>query len=168
LPGGHLTQLPLITRLIRPKILITYDDRRDFTVSNEFLRRIFFLQTRFNVLKHSFNFLLFFILVIRYRPIALISTGGGPFVLPLFLAAKVCGLRTMYVDTLLRVTEVSGTCSLINKLRLSDQVLFHWPGLTATNKGIAFRGSLFDLSNGRNSQLAICSATEVLQQSGAQ
>jgi hypothetical protein len=36
--------------LVRPTILITYDDRRDFTVSNEFLRRSFFLQTRFNVL----------------------------------------------------------------------------------------------------------------------
>ena len=41
-PGGHLTQLLLLTRLVKPKVLITYDDNREFEESSEFMARCFY------------------------------------------------------------------------------------------------------------------------------
>lgn len=160
-PGGHLTQLLLITHLIKPKVLVTYNDRREFSKTDEFLTRITFFETRFNLIKHALNFLISLAIIIKHRPVALIST-GGPFVLSLFLAARIFRLNTMYVDTLSRVTHVSGTCSLIVRLKLSDQVLVQWPRLTATTEGTSHHGSLFDLSNSGNAASAVRSTVKVL------
>src|SRR6266446_1255621 len=116
-PGGHLTQLLLLTRLVKPKVLITYDDNREFEESSEFMARCFFPNTRYNVLIHASNFIRFSCLILKYRPIALIST-GGPFVLSFFAAARLFRVKTLYVDTLSRVTKPSATCTLISKLGL--------------------------------------------------
>ncbi|WP_448041514.1 hypothetical protein [Bradyrhizobium liaoningense] len=148
-PGGHLTQLLLMTREINPKLLLTYDDRREVAEGGEFLARCSFPNTRYNLLIHAYNFVRFCLLVLKYRPVALIST-GGPFVLSFFAAARLLRIRTLYVDTLSRVTQVSGTCKLLLKLRLSDEVFVQWPHLVEKIEGVSYHGSLFNMRHRRH------------------
>lgn len=148
-PGGHLTQLLLMTREIHPKVLLTYDDRREVLKGSEFLARCSFPNTRFNPLIHAYNFVRFSFLILKYRPAALIST-GGPFVLSFFAAARLLRVRTLYVDTLSRVTQVSGTCKLLLKLRLSDEIFVQWPHLVEKIEGVSYHGSLFNMRHGRH------------------
>jgi putative colanic acid biosynthesis acetyltransferase WcaF len=152
-PGGHLTQLMMMTDKIDHKVLFTYDKYRKF-LDKGIVEVIQVRQTRFNPLIHFINATTYLILLIKYRPIILIST-GGPFALPLLALNKIAKIPSIYVDTLSRVDGLSATAELVARWRLSTKLLVQWPSLESTEKGTEFHGAVVNLPDGRHTNESI-------------
>jgi beta-1,4-N-acetylglucosaminyltransferase len=76
----------------------------------------------------------------RERPTAMLSTGAGQAV-GAAVAAKVLGMRVVFVDSVAAVDGLSLTGSLM--LALTDAFFVQWPHLAHPGDGIYYRGSIF-------------------------
>lgn len=66
---------------------------------------------------------------IREEKIELIIVVGCSHALPLFLAGRLRGCKTVFVESLARVDRLSNTGKLVYHLRLATTFLVQWPGL---------------------------------------
>ena len=82
-----------------------------------------------------------FQLVRRLRPAAILSV-GHPAAIPLFLAARVWRARTVFVESLTRVHDLSLTGRLIYRMRLADRMYVQWPRLCKRYGRCRYAGSV--------------------------
>lgn len=78
-------------------------------------------------------------LAARVRPAAVISTGPA-IAVPVALAARVAGAEIVFVETVSRVTTLSGTGRIM--ARIADAYFVQWPQLAAKVPGAVYRGRL--------------------------
>ncbi|MBD3407689.1 MAG: hypothetical protein GF411_16345 [Candidatus Lokiarchaeota archaeon] len=83
----------------------------------------------------SFVLSLFFILL--FRPRAIVSCGSG-LTIPVFQAARILGIKTIYVESIARVTTLSGTGKLL--LGKCDLFFSQWPQLANLHPEIEYGG----------------------------
>jgi len=76
----------------------------------------------------------------RERPDAVVSTGAGVAV-PFLFVAKLLGIRTIYVESITRIGELSLSGRLVRPF--CDEFLVQWPELATANGGtIQYRGQI--------------------------
>lgn len=80
-------------------------------------------------------------LVARLRPDAVLSV-GHPAAIPLCLAGKVLGAKTVFVESLTRVVELSVTGRIMYHLRLADRLYVQWARLAERYPRSVYAGSV--------------------------
>ena len=76
----------------------------------------------------------------RERPDAVVSTGAGVAV-PFLAVAKLLGIRTIYVESITRIGELSLSGRLVRPF--ADEFLVQWPELAAANgDAVGYRGQI--------------------------
>ena len=75
----------------------------------------------------------------RIRPDAVLSTGAGVAV-PFIVLARLTGARTVYVESLTRVTGLSLSARLIRPF--AEDFFVQWPGAAGGRKGIRDEGQV--------------------------
>lgn len=80
-------------------------------------------------------------LVARLRPDAVLSV-GHPAAIPLCLAGKVLGAKTVFVESLTRVVELSVTGRIMYHLRLADRLYVQWAKLAEQYPRATYAGSV--------------------------
>ena len=78
-------------------------------------------------------------LAARLRPAAVITTGPA-IAVPVALAARLVGAEIIFVETVSRVTSLSGTGRIM--ARIADHYFVQWPQLTGQVPGAVYRGRL--------------------------
>lgn len=148
-PGGHLSQLLIITNHLPFRIVISYDKFRTLSDDPSICLVLQAHETRRNIPLHLVNLFKYCAYIALFRPKAVISN-GGPFVLPLFVVARILAISTIYIDTLSRVEDLSNTAKLVHRLNLSKHFLVQWPHLTQRYRRAVYAGSIIDLSDSRD------------------
>lgn len=124
--GGHLTELELLGRSLGDvdSVLVTYasvrtgDQWRTYTLRNIGANPLRLLVGLFRMA----------LILAKERPTAIIST-GAEIAIPAFLIGKVLRMRLVFVESLCRVSEPSGTGFLLYPL--ADLFLVQWPQLAS-------------------------------------
>ncbi|MEZ5978688.1 MAG: PssD/Cps14F family polysaccharide biosynthesis glycosyltransferase [Planctomycetota bacterium] len=75
----------------------------------------------------------------RERPDAVVSTGAGVAV-PFIVVAKFLGIRTVYVESIARIEELSLSGRIVKPF--VDEFLVQWPELVRASKRAVFRGQV--------------------------
>lgn len=124
--GGHLTQLhalePWWSQLDRHWVTFDKPDARSL-LAGERVTWGHHPTTR-NVPNAIRNFALARRILARYRPHAVVSNGAG-IALPFFAAARLRGIRTVYIEVFDRIDSPTLTGRLCSPL--SDLFLLQWP-----------------------------------------
>jgi UDP-N-acetylglucosamine:LPS N-acetylglucosamine transferase len=140
--GGHLLELLALEDVWRDldRAWVSFDrDDTRYLLRNE--RVIFaYSPTNRNVRNLLRNLKLAWSVVRHVRPRALITTGAGVAV-PFVWVARLCGVRTIYVESLTRIDRPSLSLRLI-KPALS-RTYVQWPDLTARVRGSHYEGTVF-------------------------
>ncbi len=74
-------------------------------------------------------------MVLRREPVQLVLAIGCSHAVPMFLAARLMGRRTLFVESITRTDRLSGTGRLVLRLRLATRFLVQWPGLQRRTPG---------------------------------
>lgn len=94
-----------------------------------------------NSVRFAVSFVEGFRLVRRLRPQAILAV-GHPAAIPLFLAAKVWRARTVFVESLTRVHDLSMTGRVIYRLHLAHRMYVQWPRLCERYGRCTYAGSV--------------------------
>jgi UDP-N-acetylglucosamine:LPS N-acetylglucosamine transferase len=137
--GGHWVQLLRITKGLRD-VKITY-----VTTNGNFKNMVegsnFFSITdgsRWSKLKLILSFLEVFKIIYREKPAVIITTGAAPGLMAI-LSGKLLGIRTVWIDSVANVDELSMSGKIA--LKFANRVYTQWPNL-ATDK-IIYAGNVF-------------------------
>ncbi|MFH1039059.1 MAG: PssD/Cps14F family polysaccharide biosynthesis glycosyltransferase [PVC group bacterium] len=139
--GGHLYELFSLKNFYRPRsrFWVSFDteDAR-YLLCDE---RVFWAYHPTNrSIKNFFrNLWLALRILRRERPDVLISTGAGVGVSFIY-AARLLGIRTVYLESLTRITNLSLSGRLVYPL--VDLFLVQWEHLTLTYPRVVFRGTV--------------------------
>jgi len=124
-PGGHLTEV----LTLRP----AYADYDHFFILNDRVPLTDEMRERTLFIRHSERDWLFVAnlweawrILRRERPTLLLSTGAGAIV-PFSIVGKLLGIRSIYVETIARISRPSLTGRLM--YRLADRFLYQWKPL---------------------------------------
>jgi beta-1,4-N-acetylglucosaminyltransferase len=85
------------------------------------------------------NFPLAFRILGSEKPDALMSTGAG-IAVPFIIAAKIMGIKTLYLESITRYEELSMSARLIRPF--VDVLLVQWPELALKTGKAAFKGRI--------------------------
>lgn len=85
------------------------------------------------------TFLLSLLYVVVMRPAVVVSCGTG-LTVPIFLAARLCGVRTVFIESMSRVESLSMTGRLL--LGRVDLFIVQWPSLAERVPGSVYGGQL--------------------------
>ena len=85
------------------------------------------------------NFFLAWRVLKREKPRIVVSTGAGVCV-PFFLLARLKGIKTIYIESLARINELSLTGRLV--YRFADEFIVQWPDLAEKYPKAIFEGQL--------------------------
>ena len=77
----------------------------------------------------------------KHRPDLVIGFGAS-IALPLFFAARLARVPSVFVETVTRVHELSRTAKILNRLRLPYRTYVQWPELADSNPGLVYRGTV--------------------------
>lgn len=80
-------------------------------------------------------------LVYRLRPDAIVSLGTC-LAIPLFFWGRLCGAKTVFIESITRVTQLSMTGRIVLGLRLADRFYVQWPDLAGKYRRTVYRGSV--------------------------
>jgi UDP-N-acetylglucosamine:LPS N-acetylglucosamine transferase len=140
-PGGHLLQLYALSEawsaFTRAWVTLDASDTRSL-LRNESVH-IAHGPTQRNVVNLCRNLWLAFGLLRASRPKAVVTTGAG-LAVPFLWAARALGIRTVYVESLTRVTTPSLACRLVSST--ADRVYVQWPALTEAIPSACYRGPI--------------------------
>ncbi|MHB8841323.1 MAG: PssD/Cps14F family polysaccharide biosynthesis glycosyltransferase [Candidatus Aquicultor sp.] len=137
--GGHLYELFSLREYWEQydRWWVTFDrEVVESLLANERVITAFYPTTR-NVKNLFRNFWLALRIIRELRPQTIISTGSGV-AIPFFYAAKLYGIRTIYIESIARTSELSLSGRLIYPV--ADKFLVQWPELTKTLPKAEYRG----------------------------
>jgi UDP-N-acetylglucosamine:LPS N-acetylglucosamine transferase len=139
-PGGHLTELLELAPAFEGC------DTQYFCYTGEttaLLPGATLVPNRpYNPWRYVTNFRHFWREFRRRRPVLLVST-GAEIAIPVFVAAKLLRIPSLYIECGAQVTQASATGRIV--IRLADTFLVQWPELCAVYGAKAhYRGSLID------------------------
>jgi len=77
----------------------------------------------------------------RLRPHVILCVGTC-LAIPLFLMGRLAGAKTIFVESLTRVTELSRTGWMVARLRLADRMYVQWPALAKGHPGVRYQGNV--------------------------
>lgn len=77
----------------------------------------------------------------REKPVAVIVLGSS-LAIPLFVAAKLQGIKTVFVESITRVSKPSQTALLTAHLRLADRAYVQWPDLLSQVPNAIYQGTI--------------------------
>ena len=138
--GGHWVQLLRIAKALEKEFDVVYMsthekcatmvEGRVYYSMNDFSRWDFY---------KMFPELLHYIYIIcKEKPSIVITTGAAPGLVCLF-AAKICGIRTVWIDSIANVEHISFSGRIASKF--ASRIYTQWPSL-AGNK-VIFAGNIF-------------------------
>jgi len=78
-------------------------------------------------------------ILLRERPDVVIST-GGPVTIPIFFLSRILGIRSIYVESITRVDDLSGTGRMVYPI--VDIFLVQWPTLLKKYRKAEFWGRI--------------------------
>jgi len=123
--GGHLTEARTLKSV--------YDRYEHFYVINDHILLPEDMHGRTYFIRHAerdwqvlVNFVEAWNILRQERPAVILSTGAGP-VVPFALVGKLLGIKTVFVETLARITHPSLTGRMM--YRLADRFLYQWQSL---------------------------------------
>lgn len=138
--GGHWVQLLRIAKALEKEFdvvyMSTYEkcatmvEGRVYYSMNDFSRWDFYKM--FPELLHSIY------IICKEKPSIVITTGAAPGLVCLF-AAKICGIRTVWIDSIANVEHISFSGRIASKF--ASRIYTQWPSL-AGNK-VIFAGNIF-------------------------
>lgn len=138
--GGHWVQLLRIAKALEKEFNVVYMsthekcatmvEGRVYYSMNDFSRWDFYKM--FPELLHSIY------IICKEKPSIVITTGAAPGLVCLF-AAKICGIRTVWIDSIANVEHISFSGRIASKF--ASRIYTQWPSL-AGNK-VIFAGNIF-------------------------
>ena len=138
--GGHWVQLLRIAKALEKEFDVVYMsthekcatmvEGRVYYSINDFSRWDFYKM--FPELLHSIY------IICKEKPSIVITTGAAPGLVCLF-AAKICGIRTVWIDSIANVEHISFSGRIASKF--ASRIYTQWPSL-AGNK-VIFAGNIF-------------------------
>ena len=138
--GGHWVQLLRIAKALEKEFDAVYMsthekcatmvEGRVYYSMNDFSRWDFYKM--FPELLHSIY------IICKEKPSIVITTGAAPGLVCLF-AAKICGIRTVWIDSIANVEHISFSGRIASKF--ASRIYTQWPSL-AGNK-VIFAGNIF-------------------------
>lgn len=138
--GGHWVQLLRIAKALEKEFDVVYMsthekcatmvEGRVYYSMNDFSRWDFYKM--FPELLHSIY------IICKEKPSIVITTGAAPGLVCLF-AAKICGIRTIWIDSIANVEHISFSGRIASKF--ASRIYTQWPSL-AGNK-VIFAGNIF-------------------------
>lgn len=138
--GGHWVQLLRIAKALEKEFDVVYMsthekcatmvEGRVYYSMNDFSRWDFYKM--FPELLHSIY------IICKEKPSIVITTGAAPGLVCLF-AAKICGIRTVWIDSIANVEHISFSGRIASKF--ASRIYTQWPSL-AGNK-VIFAGDIF-------------------------
>ena len=138
--GGHWVQLLRIAKALEKEFDVIYMsthekcatmvEGRVYYSMNDFSRWDFYKM--FPELLHSIY------IICKEKPSIVITTGAAPGLVCLF-AAKICGIRTVWIDSIANVEHISFSGRIASKF--ASRIYTQWPSL-AGNK-VIFAGNIF-------------------------
>ncbi len=147
--GGHLTQAMCIMSVIEEFHLVT-SVNLDIDLGAKSVTII--KSTQFGFLRHFINIFKAFLIIYKVRPEAIFST-GGPICIPFSIAAKVLGIKFIYLDTLSRVEDLSNTAKFLHKYNLASEIYCQWQNVANKYNEIEYRGKTFNICDDGNMSL---------------
>jgi beta-1,4-N-acetylglucosaminyltransferase len=67
--------------------------------------------------------------IMRKNKVRIVLVVGCSYAVPMFLAGRLFGCKTVYVESITRVNQLSNTGKLVYYLRLASTFLVQWPSL---------------------------------------
>lgn len=138
--GGHWVQLLRIAKALEKEFDVVYMsthekcatmvEGRVYYSMNDFSRWDFYKMLP--ELLHSIY------IICKEKPSIVITTGAAPGLVCLF-AAKICGIRTVWIDSIANVEHISFSGRIASKF--ASRIYTQWPSL-AGNK-VIFAGNIF-------------------------
>jgi len=137
--GGHFRQLYSLKEYWEqfPRIWVTFDSSDTKTVLGDENYYWAYSPTNRNIKNLFRNVFLALRILKKEKPDLLISTGAGVAV-PFIYIAKLFGIKTIYVESLTRVEDLSLTGKLIYPI--VDYIFVQWPELANKYKKAEFHG----------------------------
>ncbi len=137
--GGHLHEL------LSLREYWTQYDRSWVTFDREVVKSLLadehvitaYYPTTRNIKNLIRNFWLALRIIRELKPKMIISTGSG-LAIPFFYAAKLYGIRTVYIESIARTSELSLSGRLIYPV--ADKFLVQWPELTKALSKAEYKG----------------------------
>lgn len=100
----------------------------------KYLVPMFETVTRRSKIKCALAFLITFafaLQVIRWERVGLVICVGSSHSVPILLAARLLRRRSVFVESITRANDLSGTGKLVYRLKLADRFYVQWPELQA-------------------------------------
>ena len=136
--GGHLVQLLKISAAIRSESCVfVVNDRTD--LDKQMVGKTIVITHATRNLKQFINLYEAIVLIAKYRPKVLISTGAAPAV-PFSIIGKLFGTKIIFVESFSRVVAPSLTGRLM--YHIADDFYIQWPKLLEVFPRAKFFGSL--------------------------
>ena len=139
--GGHWIQLLRIAKALQNDYDVIYcsTHAKCATMVNGAMFYEIADFSRWNVWKLPFALVRMIKIIRKERPKAVFSTGAAPGLTAL-LAAKLCGVRTIWIDSVANVEQLSASGKIAR--RFADKVYTQWDNLS-DGKKISYAGSIF-------------------------
>lgn len=139
--GGHLLEIFNLREYWHkyPRTWVTFksDDAESLLEGENVLTA--YHPTNRNIKNLLKNLWLAFGVIKNERPTTVISTGAGVAV-PFIYIAKIFGIKSIYIESITRVNELSLTGRMIYPV--VDHLLVQWPELAAKHKKTVYKGSV--------------------------
>ena len=140
-PGGHWIQLNKICNPLDDRFEMVYvTPGSQYATTTKNSRRVLTITDASADSKHKLIPLAFqlMIIFIKERPSAIISTGAAPGAIA-FLLAKVLPIKTIWVDSIANVSQISRSGRMV--LKHADKIITQWEPLSDGEK-IIYKGSI--------------------------
>jgi beta-1,4-N-acetylglucosaminyltransferase len=152
-PGGHLIESLKLVDAFKPNelFLITYKENFDFSaiagkntylIKNLLVKRVDSSKiVKYIYLVISMLFLTFkeFLILLKEKPDIIIST-GSEIAIPAFYIAKFLRKKTIFIESLTRISELSGTGKIVYPI--TDVFLVQWEDLAKRYKKSIYKGNI--------------------------
>lgn len=138
--GGHWIQLLRIVRPLEKEFTVEYMCTHEKCATMVEGRMFYKIEdfSRWNAYKVLPALLQDIKLIKKIRPTVVITTGAAPGLICI-LAAKLCGIKTIWIDSIANVERLSASGRIAK--RIADRVYTQWSDLA--EKNIIYAGNIF-------------------------